>query len=42
MHFAFVNRIPLEIHIFDVTLGMDGLSPHRALINYELKRVMFY
>ena len=38
----FVNLIPLEIHYFDVILGMDWLSFHRALIDYELKRVVFH
>ena len=32
----FVNLIPLEMHGFDVILGMDWLSFHCALIYCEL------
>ena len=38
----FVNLIPLEIHGFDIILGMDWLSFHRALIDCELKRIVFH
>ena len=34
-------RVPLEIHSFDVILGMDWLSFNRALINCKLKWVVF-
>ncbi|GFZ03498.1 hypothetical protein Acr_16g0001220 [Actinidia rufa] len=37
----YVNLIPLEMHGFDVILGMDWLSFYRALIDCELKRVVF-
>ncbi|GFS32263.1 hypothetical protein Acr_00g0021610 [Actinidia rufa] len=33
----FVDLIPLEMHGFDVILGMDWLSSYRALIDCELK-----
>ncbi|GFS39050.1 hypothetical protein Acr_00g0060900 [Actinidia rufa] len=36
----YVNLIPLEMHGFDVILGMDWLSSYRALIDCELKRVV--
>ena len=35
------NWIPLEIHDFDVTLGIDWLSTHRALMDYFTKKVVF-
>ncbi|GFS46037.1 hypothetical protein Acr_00g0099760 [Actinidia rufa] len=38
----YVDLIPLEMHGFDVILGMDWLSSYRALINCELKRVVFH
>ncbi|GFS42569.1 hypothetical protein Acr_00g0080620 [Actinidia rufa] len=38
----YVNLIPLEMHGFDVILGMDWLSSYRALIDCELKRVVFH
>ena len=38
----FVNLIPLEMHGFDVILGMDWLSSHRAYIDCENKRVIFH
>ncbi|GFY91085.1 hypothetical protein Acr_07g0012810 [Actinidia rufa] len=37
----YVDLIPLEIHGFDVILGWIGLSSYRALIDCELKRVVF-
>ncbi|GFS46239.1 hypothetical protein Acr_00g0100980 [Actinidia rufa] len=38
----YVNLIPLEMHSFDVILGMDWLSSYRALIDCKLKRVVFH
>ncbi|GFS37755.1 hypothetical protein Acr_00g0053750 [Actinidia rufa] len=38
----YVDLIPLEMHGFDVILGMDWLSFYRALIDCELKRVVFH
>ncbi|GFZ05260.1 hypothetical protein Acr_17g0008320 [Actinidia rufa] len=38
----YVDLIPLEMHGFDVILGMDWLSSYRALIDCELKRVVFH
>ncbi|GFY90856.1 hypothetical protein Acr_07g0010520 [Actinidia rufa] len=38
----YVDLIPLEMHGFDVILGMDWLSSYRALIDCELKRVAFH
>ena len=38
----FVDLIPLEMHGFDVILGMDWLSSYHALIDCELKRVVFH
>ena len=38
----FVNLIPLEMHDFDVILGMDWLSFHYALIDCKLKQVVFH
>ena len=35
----YVNLIPLEIHYFDVILGMDWLPFYRVLIDCELKQV---
>ena len=35
----YVNLIPLEMHSFDVILGMDWLSSYRALIDCKLKLV---
>ena len=32
-----VNLIPLDIHDFDIILGMDWLSYHRAIVDCELK-----
>ena len=33
----FVNLIPLDMHGFDIILGMDWLSYHHAIIDCELK-----
>ncbi|GFS35915.1 hypothetical protein Acr_00g0042660 [Actinidia rufa] len=38
----YVDLIPLEMHGFDVILGMDWLSSYCALIDCELKQVMFH
>ncbi|GFS42429.1 hypothetical protein Acr_00g0079820 [Actinidia rufa] len=38
----YVDLIPLEMHGFDVILGMDWLSSYRAFIDCELKRVVFH
>jgi len=38
----YVDLIPLEMHGFDVILGMDWLSAYHALIDCELKRVVFH
>ncbi|GFZ06479.1 hypothetical protein Acr_18g0006490 [Actinidia rufa] len=38
----YVDLIPLEMHGFDVILGIDWLSSYRALIDCELKRVVFH
>ena len=38
----FMNLIPLDMHGFDIILGMDWLSYHRAIIDCELKRVVFH
>ena len=38
----YANLIPLEMHDFDVILGMDWLSSYHALIDCELKRVVFH
>ncbi|GFS40834.1 hypothetical protein Acr_00g0070780 [Actinidia rufa] len=38
----YVDLIPLEMHGFDVILRMDWLSSYRALIDCELKRVVFH
>ena len=35
------NLIPLEMCDFDVILGMDWLSTHRALVDYFTKKVVF-
>ena len=37
-----VNLIPLEMHNFDIILVMDWLSFHHAIINCNLKRVVFH
>ncbi|XP_074327841.1 uncharacterized protein LOC141665760 [Apium graveolens] len=36
-----VNLLPMEMHDFDVILGMDWLSEHRATIDCQGKRVIF-
>ncbi|XP_074323595.1 uncharacterized protein LOC141660507 [Apium graveolens] len=36
-----VNLLPMEMHDFDIILGMDWLSEHRATIDYRGKRVIF-
>ncbi|XP_074377388.1 uncharacterized protein LOC141718915 [Apium graveolens] len=36
-----VNLLPMEMHDFDVILGMDWLSEHRATIDCQEKRVIF-
>ena len=36
------NLIPLEMWDFDVILGMDWLSTHRALVEYFTKKVIFW
>ncbi|XP_074374558.1 uncharacterized protein LOC141714965 [Apium graveolens] len=36
-----VNLLPMEMHDFDVILGMVWLSVHRATIDYQGKRVFF-
>ena len=36
-----VNLIPLEMYDFDVILGMDWLSTHRALVDCFTKKVVF-
>jgi len=38
---AEVDLIPLELHDFDINLGMDCLSKYKALIDYYTKTVMF-
>ena len=38
----YMNLILLEMHGLDVILGMDWLSSYHALIDCELKRVMFH
>ena len=35
------NLIPLEMYDFDVILGMDWLSTHRASVDYFTKKVIF-
>ena len=35
------NLIPLEMSDFDVILGMDWLSNHRASMNYFTKKIRF-
>ena len=35
------NLIPLEMTDFDVILGMDWLSCHRASMDYFTKKIMF-
>ncbi|XP_074362139.1 uncharacterized protein LOC141702337 [Apium graveolens] len=36
-----VNLLPMEMHDFDIILGMDWLSEHRATIDFQVKRVIF-
>ncbi|XP_074378105.1 uncharacterized protein LOC141719629 [Apium graveolens] len=36
-----VNLLPMEIHDFDIILGMNWLNEHRATIDYQGKRVIF-
>ena len=36
-----VNLILLEMFDFDVILGMDWLSDHRALMDYFTKKIVF-
>ena len=36
-----VNLIPLEMVDFDVILGMDWLSKHKALMNCFTKKIRF-
>ena len=38
----FINLVPLEMHGFDVIIRMDWLSFYCALIDCELKRVVFH
>ena len=38
----FVNLLPLEMHNFDIILGMNWLSFHCALIDYKLKHIVFH
>ena len=38
----FVNLITLDMHGFDIILRMNWLSYHRAIIDCELKRVVFH
>ncbi|GFZ12689.1 hypothetical protein Acr_23g0010740 [Actinidia rufa] len=38
----YVDLISLEMHSFDIILGMDWLSSYRALIDCVLKRVVFH
>ena len=35
------NSIPLEMYDFDVILGMDWLSTHRALVDCFTKKIVF-
>ncbi|GJT28542.1 putative reverse transcriptase domain-containing protein [Tanacetum coccineum] len=35
------NLLPLEMSDFDIILGMDWLTQHRATIDYHTKRVIF-
>nr|GEZ07272.1 retrotransposon protein, putative, Ty3-gypsy subclass [Tanacetum cinerariifolium] len=37
----FTNLLSLEMSDFDIILGMDWLTVHRATIDYHLKRVIF-
>nr|GEU86707.1 putative reverse transcriptase domain-containing protein [Tanacetum cinerariifolium] len=39
IHFA--NLLPLEMSDFDIILGMDWLTEHRATINCHSKRIIF-
>ncbi|XP_074328102.1 uncharacterized protein LOC141666014 [Apium graveolens] len=36
-----VNLLPMEMHDFDIILGMDWLSEHRATIDCQGKKVIF-
>ncbi|XP_074322876.1 uncharacterized protein LOC141659849 [Apium graveolens] len=36
-----VNLLPMKMHDFDIILGMDWLSEHRATIDCQGKRVIF-
>ena len=36
-----VNLIPLEMYDFDVILGMNSLSTHRAFVDCFTKNVVF-
>jgi hypothetical protein len=36
-----VDLIPLELHDFDIILGMDWLSKYKALIDCDAKIVTF-
>ncbi|XP_074324025.1 uncharacterized protein LOC141660946 [Apium graveolens] len=36
-----VNLLPMEMHDFDIIMGMDWLSEHRATIDCQGKRVIF-
>ncbi|XP_074363091.1 uncharacterized protein LOC141718728 [Apium graveolens] len=36
-----VNLLPIEMHDFDIILGMDWLSEHRAIIDCQGKKVIF-
>ncbi|XP_074372556.1 uncharacterized protein LOC141713166 [Apium graveolens] len=36
-----VNLLPMEMHDFDIILGMNWLSEHRATIDCQGKRVIF-
>ncbi|XP_074360454.1 uncharacterized protein LOC141700645 [Apium graveolens] len=36
-----INLLSMEMHDFDIILGMDWLSEHHAIIDYQGKRVIF-
>nr|GFC31908.1 hypothetical protein [Tanacetum cinerariifolium] len=38
---SFANLLPLEMSDFDIILGMDWLTEHRANIDCHLKRIIF-
>nr|GEW27832.1 putative nucleotidyltransferase, ribonuclease H [Tanacetum cinerariifolium] len=38
---CFANLLPLKMSDFDIILGMDWLTEHRATIDFHLKRVIF-